>query len=194
MSSGTSWRDSREAVAQPGQRPGFTLVDLIGVACAVALVAAIAVYAVQQSRIRACSLGCRDKLRRIGIALSQYTDIHRSLPIVTLAGPDYRLAQSPLALLVPLLPQDETRSSSSDSGEATYDSTQPWFRQREGVAAGVVPSFRCPTTRHRDPVESIEAERTHCPLGTLLGTSDYIVCKGPNDSSFEGPSEGTRRV
>jgi len=45
-----------------------------------------------------------------------------------------------------------------------------------------VPTFRCPASTHRDPVESIEAERTHCPLGTRLATTDYIVCKGPNDS------------
>jgi len=133
------------------QRAGFTLVDLIGVACALALLAAIFIYAVQQSRIRARSLGCRDKLRRIGIALSQYTDIHRTLPIVTFSGSDYRLAQSPLALLVPLLPQDDARSSASAGAEASYDSTQPWFRQRAGVAAATVPTFRCPATHHLDP-------------------------------------------
>ncbi len=164
-------------------RSGFALVDLIAVACAVALVTALVVYSVQQTRIRARSLGCRDNLRKIGVALSQYTDIHRTLPTVTLSGSDYRLAQGPLALLVPLLPRDESPSTLSAAGSAaTYDSTQPWFRQREGFAAAVVPTYRCPASRHRDPVESIEAARTHCPLGTLLATTDYIVCKGPNDS------------
>jgi hypothetical protein len=161
------------------RRSGFALIDLIAIACMIALVTALVVYGVQQSRIRARSLGCRDNLRQIGVALAQYTDTHRTLPIVTLTGTDYRLAQSPLALLVPLLPQD---SRASAGIEATYDSTQPWFRQREGFAATVVPTFRCPASGHRDPVESIEAERTHCPLGTLLATTDYIVCKGPNDS------------
>ncbi|HEV8003526.1 MAG TPA: DUF1559 domain-containing protein [Planctomycetaceae bacterium] len=144
---------------------------------------ALVVYGVQQARIRARSLGCRDNLRRIGIAMSQYTDTHRTLPTVMFSGDNFRLAQSPLAVLVPLLPQDESASArmpASDS--ATYDSAQPWFRQREGFAAAVVPTFRCPASTHRDPVESIEAERTHCPLGTLLATTDYIVCKGPNDS------------
>jgi hypothetical protein len=149
----------------------------------VALATALVVYGVQQARIRARSLGCRDNLRKIGVALSQYTDTYRTLPTVTLAGADHRLAKSPLALLVPLLPQDaNAHASSVDSPTATYNSTQPWFRQREGVASVVVPTFRCPASRHRDPVESIEAERAHCPLGTLLATTDYIVCKGPNDS------------
>jgi hypothetical protein len=173
---------SDSAPAAPRRR-GLALIDLVAVACAVALVTALVVYGVQQSRIRARSLGCRDNLRKIGVALSQYTDTHRTLPIVTLAGSDYRLAQSPLALLVPLLPQDNRASTlSSASTEATYDCAQLWFRQREGFASVVVPTFRCPASRHRDPVESIEAERTHCPLGTLLATTDYIVCKGPNDS------------
>jgi hypothetical protein len=180
MSSATSWRRSATA---PPTRGGFALIDLIAVACTVALLTALVIYGVQQSRIRARSLGCRDNLRKIGAALAQYTDIHRTLPTVTLAGSDYRLAQSPLALLVPLLPQDDSASARKAAGvNATYDSAQPWFRQREGFAAVVVPTFRCPASTHRNPVESIEADRAHCPLGTLLAATDYIVCKGPNDS------------
>jgi hypothetical protein len=186
MSSATSWHERGGAETttaagieciQPAQRSGFALIDLIAVACTVALLTAIVVYSVHQSRIRARSLGCRDNLRKIGVALSQYTDTYRTLPTLTLAGPDYRLAQSPLAILVPLLPTD-----SSSPALSPYDPVQPWFRQREGVAAAVVPAFRCPASRHRDPIESVEAERAHCPIGTLLATTDYIVCKGPNDS------------
>jgi Protein of unknown function (DUF1559) len=176
----TSWRDKKSVTRR---RLGFTLIDLVAVACTVALVAAIVVYAVGQSRIRARSLGCRDNLRKIGIAMAHYVDTHRTLPTVTLVDGDFRLAHSPLGLLVPLLPENNGPSTSStDGGSATYDSTRPWFQQPEGFAAAVVPAFRCPASTHRDPVESIEAERTHCPLGTLLATSDYIVCKGPNDS------------
>ncbi len=186
-SSATSSRDAQDG----SRRAGFTLVDLIAVTCTVALITALVVYAVQQSRIRARSLGCRENLRNIGLALSQYVDTHRTLPVVTLAGPDFRLAQSPLAVLVPFLPQAPNAASSADSPVATYDSAQPWFHQREGFAAVVVPTFRCPASRHRDPVESLEAERTACPLGTLLATTDYIACKGPNDSwcSEAGVSE-----
>jgi len=179
--SGALKTNQRRSTRAAAVRFGFTLVDLIGVTCAVALLAALLVYAIQQSRIRARSLGCRDNLRKIGIALSQYTDIHRTLPTVALAGTDYRLAHSPLALLVPFLPQEKNATASS-APAATYDSAHPWFRQRAGVAAVTVPTFRCPASSHRDPVESIEAERTHCPLGTLLATTDYIACKGPNDS------------
>jgi len=151
--------------------------------CAVTLVVALTIYGIQQSRIRARSLGCRENLRKIGIALAHYTDTYRTLPTVTIVGPDYRLAHSPLALLVPLLPRDGLDRSSAGAADAvTYDSTKPWFQQREGVGAAVVPSFRCPASTHRDPVESLAAERTNCPLGTLLGMTDYIVCKGPNDS------------
>src|SRR5580704_4686192 len=176
MSSATFWR--RSAI-----RRGFALIDLIAVVCTVALLTALVVYGVQQSRIRARSLGCRNNLRGIGIALAQYTDTHRTLPTVTFSGSEFRLAQSPLALLVPLLPRDENASAGTANDEAAnYDSAQPWYRQRAGFAAVVVPTFRCPASTHRDPVESIEAERTQCPLGTLLAATDYIVCKGPNDS------------
>jgi Protein of unknown function (DUF1559) len=164
-------------------RLGFALIDLIAVACAAALAIAIGIFAVEQSRIRARSLGCRDNLRKIGVALAQYTDTYRTLPTVTFAGPDDLLVQSPLALLVPALSPGGNPSDPAAAGtSATYDSSRPWFLQRPGVGAAIVPTFRCPTSMHPDPVESIEAERTHCPLGTLLATTDYIVCKGPNDS------------
>jgi len=156
-------------------RSGFALVDLIAVACAVALVTALGVYWVQQARIRARTLGCRDNLRQIGAALAQYTDTQRTLPTITLSGAGYRLAQSPLAVLVPLLP-------AAARAEATYDSAQPWFRQQPDVGAVVVPTFRCPASTHRNPIESAAAKRTECALGTSLATTDYIVCKGPNDS------------
>ncbi len=161
--------------AAPSARRGFALVELIAVACAIALVSALGIYWIKQARIRARTLGCRDNLRQIGAALAQYTDTSRMLPSVTLSGEGYRLAQSPLALLVPYLPLP-------GRGEATYDSAQPWFRHQSGVAAVVVPTFRCPASTHRDPLESIAAQRTQCPLGTLLAATDYVVCKGPNDS------------
>jgi hypothetical protein len=173
-------KERRQPKGRNGSRLGFGLIDLIAVACAVALVSALVVFAIEQARIRARSVGCRDNLRNIGLALSQYTDTHRMLPTATLVGSDIRLAQSPLALLVPLLPL--TNKPSSDSASATYDSNQLWFEQREGIGAAVVPTFRCPASRHLDPVESLDAARSHCPLGTLLATTDYVVCKGPNDS------------
>jgi hypothetical protein len=174
-----SWGESNDSKGRYGSRLGFALIDLIVVVCAVALVSALVVFAIEQARIRARSVGCRDKLRNIGLALSQYTDTHRMLPTVTLVGTEIRLAQSPLALLVPLLPL--TTQSSSNS-PATYDSNRLWFEQRNGTGAAVVPTFRCPASQHLDPVESLDAERTRCPLGTLLATTDYVVCKGPNDS------------
>jgi len=156
-------------------RSGFTLIDLVAVVFVLSVLAAILVFLVERARIKAMATGCRENLRRIGMAMADYTTAQRTLPVVELAGrsADLRLAHSPQALLSVYL---------TESGAAAYDPRHPWFEQRSSVGAGAVPVFRCPATSQRDPLESIQAEQTNCPLGSRLGTTDYLVCKGPNDS------------
>lgn len=156
-------------------RTGFTLIDLVAVVFVLSLLGAILVFVVERARIKALATGCREHLRRIGMALADYTTAQRTLPVVELAGgsADFRLAYSPQAVLSGYL---------SGSGGALYDPRHPWFEQQSSVAATAVPVFRCPATSQRDPLDSLPAEQTNCPLGSRLATTDYIVCKGPNDS------------
>ncbi len=155
------------------QRSGFTFIDLAAVVFIVAFLAALCAYGVQEARSRARAAACRANLGKIGVALSQYANVHGTLPVVSPAGGNLRLAHSPLALLLPYLPE---------APDTRYDSTQPWFLQAPGVGAATIAAYRCPVASHRDPVDSLAARRTHCPLGTLLGTTDYIACKGPSNA------------
>jgi len=154
-------------------RSGFALIDLVAASFVIALLLAIGVHFVQHARIKARATGCRNNLRQIGVALAQYVDIHHMLPVIELAGPGIQLAHSPQALLLPYLPQ---------TGNIPYDPARPWYQQAQGIGAATIPVFRCPASAHRDPVDAYQARRTKCPIGSLLGTTDYIVCKGASDS------------
>jgi len=154
-------------------RSGFALIDLVAATFVIALVMAILVHFVEQARTKARGTGCRNNLRQIGVALAQYVDVHRMLPVVQLADAGFQLAHSPQALLLPYLPQAEN---------IPYDPARPWYQQPKGIGAATIPVFRCPASTHRDPVDAYQARRTKCPIGSLLGTTDYIVCKGASDS------------
>jgi type II secretory pathway pseudopilin PulG len=149
------------------------LIDLIVTVVAIAFLAALLVYWIQDARAKARGTACRENLRKIGVALAAYAETHGTLPVVTLAGPELQLAHSPQALLLSYLPE---------GARVDYDPKRPWWQQREGFGAATITTFRCPATSHLDPVDDPEAARLDRPTGHLLGTTDYIVCKGANDS------------
>ncbi len=154
-------------------RSGFALIDLVATVFAVALLTAIGVHWVAHARNQAKATGCRNNLRQLGVALGQYTETHGTLPVVSLAGPGLVISHSPLALLLPYLPE---------TVDVPYDAALLWYEQRADVASRTIRIFRCPASEHRDPVDSPQARKTKCPLGTRLGTTDYVVCKGPKNA------------
>src|SRR5580704_14068817 len=115
--------DPRASSRTTSPRGGFALIDLVAVAFASAIVLAIVVFLVDQARNRARAVGCRENLRKIGVALAAYSDVFNKLPVVEIAGPGLRLAHSPQALLLQYLP---------DQSNLTYDPKIPWFMQKAG--------------------------------------------------------------
>ena len=53
-------------------KSGFTIVHLVVVLAMVALIAALAIPAIQRSRTQSDLIMCQDHLRRIGVSLTQY--------------------------------------------------------------------------------------------------------------------------
>ena len=62
------------------RRTGFTLIELVVVIAIIAVLVALVLPAVQQARESARRTQCRNNLKQIGLALSNYHSTHNIFP------------------------------------------------------------------------------------------------------------------
>ena len=68
------------ACAQPRDRAGFTVIELLVVIAIIAILAALLLPAVQAARATAQSAQCLNNLRQLGLAITQFRDVNGSYP------------------------------------------------------------------------------------------------------------------
>lgn len=64
-----------------GRRAGFTLIELLVVIAIIAILVAILLPAVQQAREAARRSQCKNNLKQMGLAISNYTDAYEMMPM-----------------------------------------------------------------------------------------------------------------
>ncbi len=86
---------TQRTVPQRGTKKGFTLVELLVVIAIIGILIALLLPAVQAAREAARRMSCRNNLKQVGIALHNYHDRYRSLPIGIRAAFDNPILKSP---------------------------------------------------------------------------------------------------
>lgn len=116
-------------------RRGFTLIELLVVIAIIAILIALLLPAVQQAREAARRTQCRNHLKQLGLAMHNYLDAHRRLPLCLNA------TNKPLsvhAYLLPFLDQAPLY------GQVDFNTS--WNSATNAVARGTpVPVFVCPS-------------------------------------------------
>ncbi|MBD3673219.1 MAG: DUF1559 domain-containing protein [Planctomycetaceae bacterium] len=110
-------------------RRGFTLVELLVVMAIIALLVALLMPAIQQTRERARQTSCLNNMHNLVIAMHNYADAHRSFPsgvikpdLVTLDfGSDLDLSPFPEPARFPFARDASTNTNNPPSGQLTLN-------------------------------------------------------------------------
>jgi len=129
------------------QRRGFTLIELLVVIAVIALLVALLLPAVQQTREAARQTTCRDHLHNIGVALHNYESSFRLFPPAStsdveqggwISNPQARHIHSWASLLLPQIEQSPLYQSINYDVSSMDAVNLP-------VASTVISLYRCPT-------------------------------------------------
>ena len=157
------------------RRTGFTLIELLVVIAIIAVLVGLLLPAIQQAREAARRTACRNHLRQFGIALHNYHDVHQTFPPGLVASPDgaFVFANANISLL-PYIEQTNLQQ--------LFNPALPWWMQSPQAGQQVVPMFLCPSNAKPSQYTVPLLQAVPSPVGTTLGTIDYIYSHGAGDA------------
>ena len=143
-------------------RRAFTLIELLVVIAIIAILVALLLPAVQQSREAARRTTCKNNMKQLGLAVHNFCDVYNKLP-----PSDVRISGIHKSWVVYLLPYLEQNAIAQQ-----YDVNQNWYDPVNQPLVGTkIPSLICPTA----PERNLTLTNPDDSSMFTAGTSDYAA-------------------
>jgi len=195
--------------SRPGERPGFTLVELLVVIAIIGILVGLLLPAVQSARESARRSTCQSNLKQMGIGLQNYADAKKSFP------PSYRDSNPifntgvsgtdnypALAWSSYILPYIEMQDFYDTIMTQTQQGTLNWQQSLTGwntsvpsgtaaVAQRSIKTYECPSNeRYLRPYQQISVSGTNYPVAKIT----YGSNGGIDVTRSDGTSNGTTKT
>ena len=167
----------------PRRVRGFTLIELLVVIAIIAVLMALLLPAVQNTREAARRSQCKNNLKQLGLALHNYDASHRCLPMGRVGFPKVFSAH---AQLLPYIDGANLRKIIDFNTAPTFCDPCATLLPNDIAARTIVPLFLCPSDRGRVPGSVFASLNYPACVGSGVGTSASI--KTGDGVMFSGSS------
>ena len=180
-------------LSRPRFRRAFTLIELLVVIAIIAILIALLLPAVQQAREAARRTQCKNNMKQIGLALHNYHDVYRSLPI----GNQMVYRGNWRVSVLPFMDQANVYNQLSFVSPGIWDpifvgwtagSCLSWSGGDNNILVGyIVPGMNCPSSSL--PKDStLGVMNNFCDMQTM----DYVGISGGADPLLDATNAAAR--